>query len=59
LPEMFQPIVNAMPLTYLSDLLRQTMVGMPARNPMTWDLLVLGGWLVIFSILAAKLWRWE
>lgn len=59
LPEMFKPVVTAMPLTYLSDLLRQTMVGLPARNPMMLDVAILGGWFILFSIFAAKLWRWE
>jgi ABC-type uncharacterized transport system permease subunit len=48
-----------MPLTYLSDLLRQTMVGAPAVHPIGLDFAVLGGWLVVLLGLAAWLWRWE
>lgn len=59
LPDLFQPIMSALPLTYLSDLLRQTMVGATAMHPMGLDLAVLGGWLVVLFILAVKLWRWE
>ncbi len=59
LPGVFRPIVAAMPLTYLSDLLRQTMVGMTPMYPMIVDFSVLGAWFVGLSILAARLWRWE
>ncbi|MBI3914248.1 MAG: ABC transporter permease [Chloroflexi bacterium] len=59
LPDFFKPIVNALPLTYLSDLLRQTMVGAAATNPMALDFAVLGGWLIVLALLAAKLWKWE
>jgi ABC-2 type transport system permease protein len=59
LPGFFRPIVAAMPLTYLSDLLRQTMVGMTPMYPMIVDFAVLGAWFVGLSLLAARLWRWE
>lgn len=59
LPAIFQPIVRFLPLTYLSDLLRQTMVGAPAVHPMALDFAVLGGWMVVLMLLAGKLWRWE
>jgi ABC-2 type transport system permease protein len=59
LPAFFRPVVSAMPLTYLSDLFRQTMVGAPAVHPIGLDFAVLGGWLVVLLGLAAWLWRWE
>lgn len=59
LPGSFQPIVKLMPLTYLSDLFRQTMTGLPSMHSMTLNFAVLGGWLVVGLILAARLWRWE
>lgn len=59
LPKFFKPIVTAMPLTYLSDLLRQTMVGMTPMYPMAVDFAVLGAWFVGLSLLAVRLWRWE
>lgn len=59
LPGFFRPVVAAMPLTYLSDLLRQTMVGAPAAHPMGLDFAVLGAWLVVLLGLAVWLWRWE
>lgn len=59
LPAFFQPIVAAMPLTYLSDLLRQTMVGMTPMYSMSFDFAVLGAWFIGLSLLAVRLWRWE
>jgi ABC-2 type transport system permease protein len=59
LPDFFQPLVKAMPLTYLSDLLRHTMVGAPLSYSMGLNFAVLGGWLVGLILLAIKLWRWE
>lgn len=59
LPSFFQPLVKAMPLTYLSDLLRQTMVGAPAVHSMSLNFAVLGGWLAALALLAWRLWRWE
>jgi ABC-type uncharacterized transport system permease subunit len=48
-----------MPLTYLSDLLRQTMVGAPGTYPMALNFAILGAWLVVLLGLAVWLWRWE
>lgn len=59
LPDFFKPIVNVLPLTYLSDLLRQTMVGAPPMHSIGLNFAVLGGWLALFALLAIKLWRWE
>jgi len=59
LPDVFRPAVAAMPLTYLSDALRQIMVGAPALHPLWMDFAVLGGWLVVLFALAVVLWRWE
>jgi ABC-2 type transport system permease protein len=59
LPSFFQPIVKALPLTYLSDLLRQTMVGASPIHPLGMNFAVLVAWMVVLIILAWKLWRWE
>lgn len=48
-----------MPLTYLTDALRQIMVGAPPLHPLWLDFAVLGGWLVALLALATKFWRWE
>ena len=59
LPALFRPIMRVLPLTYLSDLLRQTMVGAPPAHSMTLNFTVLGVWLIGLLLLAIKLWRWE
>jgi len=59
LPEFFKPLVSIMPLTYLSDLLRQTMVGAPGARPLLIDFAVLVLWLGLLVAAAVGLWRWE
>jgi ABC-2 type transport system permease protein len=59
LPDFFEPITNALPLTYLSDLLRHAMVGAPVTYSLGMSFALLGGWLVILVLGAIKLWRWE
>jgi ABC-2 type transport system permease protein len=59
LPAFFKPVVAMMPLTYLSDALRQLMVAAPPLHPLWVDFAVLGGWLVALLALAVKFWRWE
>ena len=59
LPDYFRPVVNVMPLTYLSDLLRQLMVGATPLHPLWLDFAVLGSWLAVLLALATKFWRWE
>jgi len=59
LPGFFQPIVKVLPLTYLSDLLRQAMVGASGIYPIWLSYLVLGCWLLVTALLAVRLWKWE
>jgi ABC-2 type transport system permease protein len=59
LPGFFQPIVKVLPLTYLSELLRQSMVGLPGLIPPATAFAVLGAWAVVLLLLAVRLWRWE
>jgi ABC-2 type transport system permease protein len=59
LPGFFRPVVAVMPLTYLSDLLRQTMVGAPPVHSVAVDVAVLGVWLIGLLGVAVWLWRWE
>ena len=48
-----------MPLTYLGDALRQTMVGGVPYAPLWVDALVLAGWLVGSFLISARCFRWE
>ena len=59
MPDFMRPIVTAIPLTYLGDALRQTMVGATPLYPLTTDIYVLAGWLVVSIVLAIRFFRWE
>ena len=59
MPEWLRPIATFLPLTYLGDALRQTMVGGSAYAPLPVDALVLGGWLVVSFLVAARFFRWQ
>lgn len=59
LPAYFKPLVAIMPLTYLSDGLRQLVVGASPMYPLWVDYAVLGGWLLLFMGMTIKFWRWE
>jgi ABC-2 type transport system permease protein len=59
MPEFLRPIAALMPLTYLGDALRQTMVGGAAYAPLWVDALVLAAWLVVSFLISARFFRWE
>jgi ABC-2 type transport system permease protein len=59
MPGWIKPIINAMPLTYLADGLRQIMVGAIPLHSLQVDLIVLAAWLVVCAILAVRFFRWE
>jgi len=59
MPEWLRGVATAMPLTYLGDALRQTMVGGTPFVPLGVDLLVLGGWLAVCLAISARFFRWQ
>jgi ABC-2 type transport system permease protein len=59
MPDWLQPVAALMPLTYLGDALRQTMVGGAAYASLGVDALVLGGWLVVSFLISARFFRWQ
>ncbi|MBI5958559.1 MAG: ABC transporter permease [Chloroflexi bacterium] len=59
MPRWTRPIVDLMPLTYLCDALRQTMVHAPPLHSLTTDILVLAGWGIGCALLAVRFFRWE
>ena len=59
MPDWLQPVAAVMPLTYLGDALRQTMVGGSAYAPLPIDALVLGIWLGACFLLSARFFRWQ
>jgi ABC-2 type transport system permease protein len=58
LPDWLHTVASFLPLTYLGDALRQTMVGGVPFAPLTFDALVLGGWLTVCLVIAARYFRW-
>lgn len=59
MPEWLRGVATAMPLTYLGDALRQTMVGGTPFAPLGVDLLVLVGWLAVCLAISARFFRWQ
>ncbi|MBI1729607.1 ABC transporter permease [Candidatus Acetothermia bacterium] len=59
MPSWIRPISDALPLTYLADALRQSLIGSTAVHPLGLDFLVLLAWLVVCSLHAMRFFRWE
>ncbi len=59
LPSVLQPVVKVIPLTYLGDLLRGVLVGIPYNYGPSVSLLVLGAWLIVSFSAAVRFWRWD
>jgi len=59
LPPYLKTVATFMPLTYLGDALRQTMVGGAPFVPLSVDFAVLGGWLLVTLAISARFFRWQ
>jgi len=59
MPDWLQSIARLIPLTYLSDALRQVMVDGTAFAPLTTCAAVLLGWLVVCFAIASRKFRWQ
>jgi ABC-2 type transport system permease protein len=59
MPEWLRGVATFMPLTYLGDALRQTMVGGIPFQPIGVDVAVLAGWLIACLAISARFFRWE
>ncbi len=59
MPEWLRGFATFMPLTYLGDALRQTMVGGTPFAPLGVDAIVLAGWLVVTLAVSARYFRWQ
>jgi ABC-2 type transport system permease protein len=59
MPDWLRGVATLMPLTYLGDALRQTMVGGTAFAPLPVDLAILGGWLAVCFAISARFFRWQ
>ena len=59
MPGFMRPIMDAMPLTYLGDSLRQIMVESSALHSHLINVGVLGGWFVVCLVIAVRFFKWE
>ena len=59
MPEFLRSFARLLPLTYLGDGLRQSMVNAPQIAPMAVDAAILAGWLVVCLAISARSFRWE
>jgi ABC-2 type transport system permease protein len=59
MPDWLRGVATFMPLTYLGDALRQTMVGGTPFAPLGLDALVLAGWLAVCLGIASRFFRWQ
>jgi len=59
MPSYMAPIVKALPLTYLGDALRQIMVDGIPLYPMTTDIAVMAGWVVVTLAITIPFFRWD
>jgi len=59
MPDFLRSIARLLPLTYLGDGLRQTMVNGTQIAPLGLDVAILAGWLVVCLAVAARSFRWD
>ena len=59
MPAWMRGIATVLPLTYLGDALRQTMVGGSPFVPLAVGLAILAGWLVVCLAISARFFRWQ
>ena len=59
MPDPLQAVARFLPLTYLSDALRQAMVGGSAYAPLAVCVAVLVGWTVVCFGFAARRFQWQ
>jgi ABC-2 type transport system permease protein len=59
MPGFMRPIMDAMPLTYLADSIRQTMVQSSALHSHLINVGVLVGWFIACLIVAVRFFKWE
>jgi ABC-2 type transport system permease protein len=59
MPDWLRGVATFLPLTYLGDALRQTMVGGTPFAPLGVDAIALVGWLVVTLAISARFFRWQ
>jgi ABC-2 type transport system permease protein len=59
MPGFLQPVIKAIPLTYLADALRQIMTGSVPLHSLSTDLSVMLVWFAATLVLAIRFFQWE
>lgn len=59
MPSWMRPLVDAIPLTYLGDALRETMINAGSFFSLTRSVSILLVWLVVSGVLAIRFFKWE
>jgi ABC-2 type transport system permease protein len=59
LSRFFDYLIKLVPLNYLADALRTTMVDAPPLHSAATNALVLGSWVVVMTVLAVRFFSWE
>jgi ABC-2 type transport system permease protein len=59
LPAFLDAVVKALPLTYIADAMRQTMINSTPSFPLLTDVGVIAAWAIGCGLLSARLFRWE
>jgi ABC-2 type transport system permease protein len=59
MPQFLRSVARLLPLTYLGDGLRQSMVNGTQVAPLGFDALILAAWLVVCLAIAARSFRWD
>jgi len=59
MPDFLRSVARLLPLTYLGDGLRQSMVNGTQIAPIALDAAILAGWLVVCLAVSARSFRWE
>jgi ABC-2 type transport system permease protein len=59
MPAWIRPLVDVIPLTYVGDALRKTMLNAGSYFSMTRNIAIMLAWLVVCGVLAVKFFRWE
>ncbi len=58
-PSWIQPVVKAMPLTYLANAMRDVVIDAHSLWFVRWNIAILIGFTIVFMVIAVKLFRWE
>jgi len=59
MPGFMRPVMDAMPLTYLGDSIRQIMVQSTALHSHLVNMGVLAGWFIVCLVVAVRFFKWE